>query len=458
MKTRKTKKQALISKTLYEKVPLLKTLNPQQNIAKEKMRQFLKTEDKFFLLSGGAGTGKTHTIGALISHLQAEKERYYIACAAPTNKAVKVLRNSTQKWQTHNIDYGTIYQFLGLKMDYDEEGSKVLVEGKYSTIDHYDLILIDESSMISSKLWNLLNQIVFRHKMKIVFIGDNAQLNPVNESESLVFSESNQGAELTEIMRTNQDNPVMDLIQSARQKVFDHGQPLALNNAFSKDQMNGVWILDQSQWLHQIVRAFKSPKYRDNSDYVRVIAWTNREVNYLNHYIRNAIYENADQPFVIGERLIATDTIFDHLEGEDIIINNSDEFEVIRVRQTVSEDGYNIWELKVIDFEGKEQDLQIIDPSSETEFKATLAKLSKEAKAKQAAKQKNSWQDYWKHRNRYANVNYSYSLTSHKAQGSTFNNVFVAQKDIFRNPNLIERYRSLYVSYSRTADRLFVNC
>jgi superfamily I DNA/RNA helicase len=458
MNTRKHRKQHHREKTLYEKVPLLKTLNPQQNIAKEKMRQFLKSEDRFFLLSGGAGTGKTHTIGALISHLQADRERHYIACAAPTNKAVKVLKNSTQKWNNHNIDYGTIYQFLGLKMDYDEEGTKVLVEGKYSTIDKYDLVIIDESSMISSKLWKLLNNIVIQHQLKIICIGDNAQLNPVNEPESPVFSEISQMVELTEIMRTNQDNPVMNLIQSARQKVFDHGQPLSLINAFSEDQMNGVWILDHRKWLHQIVRAFKSPKYRENSDYVRAIAWTNREVNYLNDYIRNAIYEDADQPFVIGERLIATDSIFDSLEGEEIIINNSDEFEVIRVRQTVSEDGYNIWDLKVIDIGGKDHHLQIIDPSSETEFKTTLTKLSREAKAKQAAKQKNPWQDYWKHRNRYANVNYAYALTSHKSQGSTFNNVFVAQRDIFRNPNLIERYRSLYVSYSRTADRLFVNC
>ena len=52
---------------------------------------------------------------------------------------------------------------------------------------------------------------------------------------------------------------------------------------------------------------------------------------------------------------------------------------------------------------------------------------------------------------------YAYSLTSHKAQGSTFDNVFVAQNDIFCNPNLIERYRSLYVSYSRTSQRLFIN-
>ncbi|NES84049.1 MAG: ATP-binding domain-containing protein [Moorea sp. SIO2B7] len=48
-------------------------------------------------------------------------------------------------------------------------------------------------------------------------------------------------------------------------------------------------------------------------------------------------------------------------------------------------------------------------------------------------------------------------MTSHKSQGSTFGNVFVAQGDICRNHNQVERYKSLYVSYSRASDRLLIN-
>jgi DNA replication protein DnaC len=453
----RTKKKSKKEQTLLEKVPLLKTLNPEQLAAKDQMREFLHNHDKFFLLSGGAGTGKTHTIGALIAHLQAENEKLAIACSAPTNKAVKVIKNSTEKWHNHHIDYGTIYQFLGLKMDYNEEGTKVLVEGKRSMIDNYDLVLIDESSMISSNLWTLLNQIVLKHRIKIIFIGDNAQLNPVNESDSPVFSQITNTATLTQVMRTNDHNPVMDLIQSARKKVFNHEQELALINAYSEDKMNGVWVLDKNQWLQQIIRAFKSPKYQDNPDYVRVIAWTNRTVNYLNNYIRNSIYDNAHEPYVIGERLIASEAIYNPLNGEEILINNSDEFEVVKITKTVSDDGYNIWVLKVIDSNEQYHWLQVIDSSSQADFERKLKELAKEAKISQWNKNNNSWANYWNHRNRYANVNYAYSLTSHKSQGSTFNNVFVAQNDIVKNPNMIERYRSLYVSYSRTSERLFVN-
>ena len=435
---------------------MLKTLNPEQKAAQEKMRQFLKSDEQFFLLKGGAGTGKTHTVGALIAHLQAEDKRYYIACAAPTNKAVKVLKSSTQKWGTHNIDYGTIYHFLGLTMEYDDEGGKVLTEGHRSTINKYEVVFLDEASMVSSKLWDLLNQIVARYDVQIICLGDNCQLNPVNEPDSPVFSEIDQIAELTQVMRTDNNNPLMDIIQAAREKVLNNDRHLLMHSSFTPDKMNGVWVLNRGKWLDQMIRAFQSPKYKNDPDYVRAIAWTNRTVNHLNQYIREAIYEDANEPYLPGERLMATDTIFDPVDGEEIMLNNSDEFEVVKARPSTS-DGYNIWRLKVVDSEGTHYCLKVIDASSKDKFSEDLRKLAYQAHLKKATKEKKPWEDYWKHKNRYAQVNYNYAITSHKSQGSTYSNVFVAQNDICRNPNLVERYRSLYVSYSRSQNRLIIN-
>jgi len=63
---KKAKKNSPIDSTIYQKIPQLKFLNSEQTEAKEEMRHFLKTREKFFLLSGGAGTGKTHTIDSLM--------------------------------------------------------------------------------------------------------------------------------------------------------------------------------------------------------------------------------------------------------------------------------------------------------------------------------------------------------------------------------------------------------
>lgn len=437
---------------------MLNKLNYEQSVAKIKIKRFLKSNDKFFLLKGGAGTGKTHTVGALIADLQSRDERLWIAASAPTNKAVKVLRNSSSKWGIHNIDYKTIYQFLGLTLDYDEEGDKVLVEGSRSTIDKYELVVVDEASMISSNLWNLLNDVVIRYEnIKFLLIGDNAQLNPVNEQESAIFSQVENVAELTQVMRTDEFNPVMDVIESAREKVVNSGYRYSLKSSFSDDLMHGVWVLNREKWLNQMVRAFQSPKYKDNPDYVRAIAWRNKTVDSLNQHIREAIYDNPNQPYLEGERLVATDTIFDPLDGKEILLSNSEELEVVKANSSISEDGYNIWRLKVVDEEGEDYRLQVIDKSSQKDLLADLRQLANEIRSGKSVEGKKSWQAYWKYKNRYAAVNYAYAMTSHKSQGSTFTNVFVAQNDICKNQNLIERYRSLYVSYSRCSDRLFIN-
>jgi exodeoxyribonuclease-5 len=455
---RTTKKNKVKDDKILAKNPLLKTLNLDQGRAIDQMVEFIiKSKDQFFLLKGGAGTGKTYTVGALIAYLQEKKEKLWIAASAPTNKAVKVLENSTQKWDIHNIDYGTIYQFLGLKMDYDNDGKKVLVEGKQSKIGKYDLVIIDEASMISSNLWDLLNELTQRYPdTKFLLMGDNAQLNPVNEPLSPIFSQVQNVAELTQIMRTSEINPVMDIIESARAKVFDPNAKLLMESRFTDDKMSGVWILNRSKWLAQIVRAFQSPQYKDNPDFCRAIAWRNKTVDFLNNYIRTAIHSDSSIPYLPGERLSATDTIFDPIDCDDIIISNSQEVEVINAFPESFEE-YNIWRLDVIDEKGIKYHLKVIDKSSKTQFQNNLKLLAKEANIKATKKEPKPWKEYHKYKHRFAELNYAYAMTSHKSQGSSFSNVFVHQADLFLNRNLPELYRSLYVSYSRCCDRLIIN-
>jgi hypothetical protein len=57
----------------------------------------------------------------------------------------------------------------------------------------------------------IIKKIVLAHNIKIIFIGDNAQLNPVNETESPIFQHIYLQTELIQVMRTQspkyQENP-----------------------------------------------------------------------------------------------------------------------------------------------------------------------------------------------------------------------------------------------------------
>ena len=145
---------------------MLSQLNLEQRAAVEQMQAFLSkcSQEQFFLLEGGAGRGKTYCVQALIRKLQKNNNRLFIAAVAPTHKAVRVMENMAASGDVHNVDFATIYQLLGMKMDVNAVGERVLSEGRDSKLKNYELVLLDEASMVSSKLWKLLQEVARRRR------------------------------------------------------------------------------------------------------------------------------------------------------------------------------------------------------------------------------------------------------------------------------------------------------
>jgi len=64
----------------------------------------------------------------------------------------------------------------------------------------------------------------------------------------------------------------------------------------------------------------------------------------------------------------------------------------------------------------------------------------------------------WNARNRFANVDYAYTLTSHKAQGSTYHTVIVLEDDILEVTMIdnIEKSQAMYVAITRASDKVHI--
>ena len=54
----------------------------------------------------------------------------------------------------------------------------------------------------------------------------------------------------------------------------------------------------------------------------------------------------------------------------------------------------------------------------------------------------------------FATVNYGYSITCHKAQGSSFHDVYVDLNDILKNQKKVEAKKCAYTSVTRTSNEL----
>jgi len=116
------------------------------------------------LLTGGPGTGKSFTAGKLIHYLRLFYPDMRIALAAPTGKAAANLQKNLAKGMP---EAQTIHRLLDYRLRQDNP-----------TLLRYDLILIDESSMVDGALFaKLLSSIA--SGTRLILLGDPHQLPPV---------------------------------------------------------------------------------------------------------------------------------------------------------------------------------------------------------------------------------------------------------------------------------------
>jgi exodeoxyribonuclease-5 len=419
------------------------TLTAEQLAALDALHEFVQGSEKLYLLTGYAGTGKTTLLQMFISGLREQGDDRKTVLTAFSNKATKVLTTMADQWRLE-VDAMTCCTLLGLRPVIDEDsGNQVFQPDRKqgSQLDRYRLVIVDECSMVNEELWLLLVNAVssLYGTTQILFVGDPAQLPPVNEAESACFQQIPHKSELTEVVRYG---GAIGVIAEDIRRNLERDRLPRFRSDTNADRTEGCLVLPRSVWERLMLRAFTSESYQRNPDQVRALAYTNRRVAKLNQIIRQAIYGTTAFRFVPGERLIAMTPC---LDDESVILPTSAECEVIEVHQ--GRDGeWPIWRLSVETEEQKFKTLRVLHESGQVEMNAKLDLLSREKR----------WMEFWDLKQRFHAVDYAYSLTIHKSQGSTFQDVFVDVPSMGANRNVIERNQLCYVAFTRAAKRLFV--
>ena len=427
-----------------------------------------QTEERMFLLEGFAGTGKTSTWWSFYENLVLSGKKYFVAVSAPTNKAVGVLEKMAPKKIRASVEFATIHSLLGLSAEIDSEGHETFKptkrRDKRTLFAAFDIVLIDEASMINNELWELLQEAMARYTLvKVIFMGDSAQLPPVNEEISPVFAHISNRYVLTQIVRYVAAKPIGKLVGVVRDWITGTDKPqsveqilnvIALNSQWNATEDNRVYSLSDNDWVDGAIAHFKSSAYEDDPDYVRCICWTNRAVAYLNNRIRKAVYGDTEMPFVESERLISTKPVF--VFGE-LALPTSSEMTVLSCRLAEHDEyDYQGYQIKVNEPQ-KDRDftLFVIHESVLEQWQARCDILKDKA-IKSTLTRKEAWKEYYAHLRISAPVDYAFALTAHRAQGSTFDNVFVSYRDINRNPRLLERHKCLYVALTRARSAIYL--
>ena len=416
--------------------------NLQQGTAIEKMLDFLDNpSEQFFLLSGYAGTGKTFCIQHLIP-----KVRGRMIFTAPTNKATKVIRDSLVSSE-YKPECRTIYSLLGLRLEANGEVKELAVPEDPIDLSQYRAVIVDEASMISSLLFSHIEATAREQKVKFIFMGDPAQLPPVKELRSPVWAKCHGVAELTQVMRY--DNQLLKLATAIR-KVVDHPAPNIRLDSDNADG-EGVWKLPDTDFASRILDAAGQGLF-SKPNCTKAIAWRNVTVDDLNRRIRGRIFSNPVKPWLPEDRIIVMEPAKD-LNAE-IMATTDDEGTVTGV----AEDWHPVygefkcWRVSVTLDDGKLAVFWVLHE----DFQAAFARRSEELAAA-ARLNRRLWGQFWEFKETFHRIRHGYAITAHRAQGSTYDTAFVDWRDILLNRNRGEAFRCLYVACTRPKRRLFLN-
>ena len=422
--------------------------------------------NNYVFLTGN--TGKTFLLGELVDYLHTVSQGKVIV-TAPTNKAVKVLRQFVT-----GAEMSTTHSALAMTEHIDGFGNQTFKKHQHRTAPalSYRFIVVDECSMLADDLFMELVPMLDLG-IKILFVGDSMQIPPVSQKNSLPMDkdtrlEYNIGvSSLKEIIRQEQGNPIIDLSFRIRKAIL---RPIALVNRDDvMTPLGNVRFVKRAQIndvLEEILPIFDSEEFNKDPDHIKVIAWTNKTVNWFNDCIRGHIFNKNEgilPKIVEGDKLIADAPLMDR---DKIMISTNEEMEVIQTG--VGEHDYGEdWQMKYYDCVVRVQraetiynkyNIRVVHEESEALYNMILDRLKALAKSyKQGTFQaKSAWIEYYGFMNEWHRVKYNYAITAHKSQGSTYQQAVVLEYDMDSHRNTYEKNRILYTACTRPSKNLII--
>ena len=461
------------------------TLNEDQLNAFDGIVGFLKDPEKEMVtIIGYAGTGKTYLISKIISGVKGK-----VAMTAPTNKAVKVLADNKTD-EMGGVIFSTIHKLLALKMkwvypkgkqDFKPYQKLVSVWNKEPAINDYDILIVDEVSMLDDELFDMLVDIK-KPRLKIIFLGDAAQIPPVGKLDAIPLLEEGRKEHgiglfvLDKMMRQKEDSGILRTAHSIRENRFGFSDTIkertSVHDTVFARRYNAI---DEKKFMDKMLLSFSSEEFDHNPNYCKVIAWRNKTVNMFNDIIRASIYKTDKLEYIMpGEKLIADSPI---IKNGNIVFSTSDEFSVDTYKEGIFnysrpdnnseheermqlefdnmssvhlDKSRRIYSIKyyktMVLYNGIQYEIDIIHPDSVQHLGWAKSEVFKQK----------MFPEFEMLTDKFAAVKYNYAITCHKSQGSTYEKVFVIEDDIDINPNLIERNRIKYTAVSRASKELFI--
>lgn len=475
--------------------------SPNQQAAISAITNFMKNpEESIFILKGAAGTGKTTLIYELIN--MCRQYNIVVQLMASTGRAAKVLSEKTNSLCT-TVHLG-IYNFgtiISKEID-NENVSKKSYHYWFPISDHNkpDLIIIDEASMISdvksgNELFSfgtdrLLSDILTYANVsaagegdkkdsvnvKIIFVGDVAQLPPVGAQESIALDMNffrSRGIkadefELTTIHRQQESSGILKNATTIRELLK---KPISERHFLSFEYGSQVDEIENIKLVDTYLNLFSKPSI-DNGV---IITYTNAQAFSYNVDVRLQYFPDQQDICVGDVVMIQNNNYFAY----DVPIFNGDLAMVVYVNSNVISRSIPVWENKSkvnVDLDFREVKLKL---KGQKEFSCLILDsflnspqrglTTVEARAlyidfcirngKQKTVNKEGSEEFINslRQDPYFNavrIKYGYAITCHKSQGGEWETVFVNYSSRVGLSN--DTLRWCYTATTRAKEQLYV--
>lgn len=387
------------------------TLTNEQEKALKVILEKYKNNEKYVTICGFAGTGKSTLVKFAIEALDVDKEKVVYACFC--GKAAEVLRRKG------NSNAMTLHKLLYDSIPRPEGGFLRIPKQKLG----YDIVVIDEISLAPRSMIEML----LKHKVFCIFIGDNFQLPQIDKNESHTYLD-HADIFLSKIMRQAQESEIIRLTMDIRE-----------GKSISYQKGNEVMVLPKSElvtghltWADTILCATNATRHSLNIQMRQLLGFQGVLNNGEKVIVKRNYWEdcNEDGDSLVNGTVGTINNIFDSFVQIPAYIKNDRHTIPIIIGDFIPESGkpFNHIDMDK-DFLLKEE------PCVDWRVSYQIGKL-KHKIGDILPKQ----------------LTYGYAITAHVAQGSEWDKVLVIEESFPFDKE--EHKRWLYTAATRGSQKL----
>ena len=370
-----------------------------------------KSREKYTVISGYAGTGKSTLVRFIIDALDVDEDK--VAYATYTGKAAEVLRKkgNPNAMTLHRLLYDSIPR---------QGGGFIRIPKKQ--LD-YDIVVVDEVSMVPKTMVDML----LAHRVYILFLGDPGQLPQIDKKEAHNLLDRPH-VFLDEVMRQAAESEIIQLtmkIRNGEDIPFMHGKEVIV-------APKAELVTGHLTWADIIICATNKTRHNMNRQKRELLGYSGVLQTGERIIVKRNYWEDCDED---GNALVngTVGTVANPYESFVRIPSyvKNDRRDLPLIGCIFTPDGGKSFDT----FEIDKDYLLKEEPCVDWRVSYQLGKLKPkigDILPKQAT--------------------YGYALTCHAAQGSEFDKVLVIEESFPFDK--VEHQRWLYTAATRASDKL----